>query len=108
VPTRRYFFLRGAETSFSRAEKASPLDVLPPVGGIIVSAVLAGTRDVRTIAEYLAKAEEFERLAKSAPLAELRKCYADVAEGYRIMATERKRLITKGIVVPDPEKNGRH
>ena len=61
---------------------------------------------MRTIREYLAKADEFEQLARSAPVADLRKRYADMAESYRLMARERKRLIAEGIIMPDPEKNG--
>lgn len=61
---------------------------------------------MRTLAEYLAKAAEFDELAKAASLSALKKRYSDMAESYRVMATERRRLIADGNVVPDTDKNG--
>jgi hypothetical protein len=53
---------------------------------------------VRSVAEYLAKAAEFDELAGSAKLPELKKRYADVAECYRLLASERQRLIAAGTI----------
>ncbi len=51
---------------------------------------------MRTIGEYLAKAAEFDELATTATHASLKKRYADLAECYRLLASERKRLIADG------------
>jgi hypothetical protein len=48
---------------------------------------------VRTVTEYLLKAVEFDDLASFAPEDALKKRYADLAECYRLLAQERKRLI---------------
>jgi hypothetical protein len=53
---------------------------------------------VRSVAEYLAKAVEFDELAGSASEPALKKRYADVAECYRLLASERRRLITNGAI----------
>ena len=57
---------------------------------------------MRTVAEYLAKATEFDELAGTAPDAGLRKRFADLAECYRLLANERKRLIIDGATVLEP------
>ena len=56
---------------------------------------------MRSVAEYLAKAAEFEELAGSASEPALKKRYADVAECYRLLANERRRLITTGAIKSD-------
>jgi len=61
----------------------------------------AGT-NVRTVTDYLLKAVEFDDLATFAPDDVLKKRYADLAECYRILAEERKRLIASDN--PDPPR----
>ena len=56
---------------------------------------------MRTVAEYLVKATEFEAEAAKAINDSLRKRYADLAECYRLLANERKRLIEEGAMQPD-------
>ena len=51
---------------------------------------------MRDVAEYTAKAAEFDALAKSAADAVLRTRYADLADCYRLLAEERQRLIADG------------
>jgi hypothetical protein len=53
---------------------------------------------VRSVADYLEKAVEFDALAKEASDLGLKKRYADVAEGYRLLARERQRLIEIGAI----------
>ena len=56
---------------------------------------------MRSIAEYLAKAAEFDELAGTATEPALKKRYADVAECYRLLANERQRLIAAGAIKSD-------
>ncbi len=56
---------------------------------------------MRTVAEYLARAAEFDELANTAPHPDLKKRYADMAECYRLLAKERKRLAAEGIIPLD-------
>jgi hypothetical protein len=53
---------------------------------------------VRSVAEYLERAAEFEKLAGSASLEALRKRYADIAACYRLLAKERELLINTGAI----------
>jgi hypothetical protein len=55
-------------------------------------------RAVRSVGEYLAKAAEFDGLAASASKPTLKKRYADMAECYRLLASERQRLVETGAV----------
>ena len=57
---------------------------------------------MRTADDYLAKAVEFDSLAKIAQGAGLRKRYAELAESYRRVAEQRGRLIEQG---PEWERN---
>jgi hypothetical protein len=60
---------------------------------------------MRGVAEYLAKAAEFDELARSTSEQALRKRYSDIAECYRLLASERQRLIESGEIksdVPSP------
>ena len=55
-----------------------------------------------SVKKYLAKAAEFEALAIAgggAPT--LQKRYMDLAQSYRLIAEERKRLIAKGTIESD-------
>jgi hypothetical protein len=56
----------------------------------------AGEFGVRSVGEFLAKAAEFDELAGSASEPTLKKRYADIAECYRLLASERQRLIATG------------
>ena len=51
---------------------------------------------MRNVAEYQAKAAEFDALAASATDAALKKRYADLAECCRLLASDRQRLIDEG------------
>jgi hypothetical protein len=55
----------------------------------------------------LAKSAQFEELAKSASLPELKKRYADIAQSYRIMASERRRRTAEGITPLESKDSGR-
>jgi len=55
---------------------------------------------MRTVAEYLDKAIEFETLAATSPEESLRKRFADIAACYRLLAKERERLIATGAIPP--------
>lgn len=56
---------------------------------------------MRSVAEYLARAAEFDELARSTSDDILRKRYYDIADCYRLFAGERKRLIETGAIEPD-------
>jgi len=53
---------------------------------------------LRTVAEYLERAAEFEALAAMAGVDELRKRYGDIAACYRLLAREREWLIGTGAI----------
>lgn len=56
---------------------------------------------MRSIAEYLQTAAEFDELARLTSEPALKTRYADVAECYRLLASERQRLIETGAVKPE-------
>ena len=56
---------------------------------------------MRTVAEYLARAAEFDELARAANVGALQKRYTDIAECYRLLARERQRLIKSGSIELD-------
>jgi hypothetical protein len=56
---------------------------------------------MRSVAEYLEKAAEFDELARSTSEPALKKRYADVAESFRLLASVRQRLIETGDLKPD-------
>ena len=56
---------------------------------------------MRSVAEYLRRAAEFDELARSTSEDTLRKRYSDIADCYRLLAEDRKRLIATGVVEPD-------
>jgi hypothetical protein len=60
---------------------------------------------MRTVAEYMAKAVEFDELANAADNLRLKKRYADLADCYRLLAKERVRLIFDGELTADPSPN---
>ena len=54
---------------------------------------------VRTVEEYIAKADEFDALASRVDTpVPLRLRYADMAACYRLLAKERQRLIHEGVL----------
>ena len=55
---------------------------------------------MRSVAEYLEKATEFDELARSTSEPALKKRYADVAESYRLLAIVLQRLIETGAFMP--------
>jgi hypothetical protein len=61
---------------------------------------------MRSVAEYLDKAAEFDRLAADEADVSLKRRYADLAECYRLLAQERKRLISEGAIAKDRPKSG--
>ena len=56
---------------------------------------------MRSVAEYLRRAAEFDELARSTSEDTLRKRYSDIADCYRHFAEDRKRLIATGVIEPD-------
>jgi len=56
---------------------------------------------MRSVAEYLARAAEFDELARSAGERALQKRYTDIAECYRLLARERQGLIETGAIKSD-------
>ena len=51
---------------------------------------------MRSVTDYMLKASEFDGLAAATTEATLKKRYADLAECYRLLASERQRLIIEG------------
>ena len=63
---------------------------------------------MRSVADYLHKATEFDALAARVDIpVPLKNRYADLAESYRLLAKERERMIAQGAVLPDdpPQSN---
>ena len=58
---------------------------------------------MRTIAEHLAQAAEFDCLAGSTTDLQLKMRYAELAEAYRLLAKEREELIAIGALRSDPQ-----
>ena len=58
---------------------------------------------MRSVSEYLEKANKFDDLARSTSEPELKKRYADVAESYRLLATVSQRLIETGALKPEQQ-----
>jgi hypothetical protein len=56
---------------------------------------------MRSVAEYLTKAAEFDELADSASEPTLKRRFADIAECYRLLARERERLVKTGAIKSD-------
>jgi hypothetical protein len=57
---------------------------------------------MRSVAEYLHKAAEFDVLAARVDVpVPVKNRYADLAESYRRLAKERERMIAQGVVLPD-------
>ena len=62
---------------------------------------------MRSVAEYLERAAEFEALASTATV-ELRKRYGDIAACYRLLAKEREWLIGTGAIEGEQPIDGQH
>ena len=73
--------------------------LIPP--NLLCASLCAGDKDMRSVAEYLEKAAEFDELARSTSEPVLKKRYADVAESYRLLAIVRQRLIETGALKPE-------
>jgi hypothetical protein len=58
---------------------------------------------MRSVAEYLRRATEFDERAKATGEPTLKRRCADVADCYRLLANERKRLIETGAIASDGE-----
>ena len=56
---------------------------------------------MRSFAEYLEKAAEFDELARSTSEPVLKKRYADVAESYRLLVIVGQRLIETAALKPE-------
>ena len=56
---------------------------------------------MRSVAEYLEKAAEFDELARSTSEPALKERYGYVAESYRLLAIVRQRLIETGALEPE-------
>ena len=56
---------------------------------------------MRSVAEYLETAAEFDELARLTAELTLRTRYARVAECYRLLASELQRLIETGVLKPE-------
>ena len=54
--------------------------------------------ELRSVAEYLERAAEFEGMAASAGVEVLKKRYADIAACYRMLAKDREWLIGTGAI----------
>lgn len=57
---------------------------------------------MRSVADYLERAAEFEALAAKTDVEVLRKRYGDIAACYRLLAKEREWLIGTGAVESEP------
>jgi hypothetical protein len=57
---------------------------------------------VRSVAEYLQRAAEFEALAAEASIEPLRERYDDIAACYRLLAKDREWLIGTGAIDGEP------
>lgn len=53
---------------------------------------------MRSVAEYLQKAAEFDALASAAAVDTLRKRYVDISACYRLLAKDREWLISTGAI----------
>jgi hypothetical protein len=62
---------------------------------------------VRSVAEYLDRAAEFEALAATASVEVLKKRYGDIAACYRLLAREREWLINTGAIEGEQPINSR-
>jgi hypothetical protein len=62
---------------------------------------------VRSVAEYLARAAEFEQMAASTSVGALRKRYSDIAACYRLLAKEREWLISTGAIESEQQNSGK-
>jgi hypothetical protein len=56
---------------------------------------------MRSVFEYHRKAAEFDRLAAETSHPSLKRRYIDLANCYRLLATERHRLITDGEITSE-------
>jgi hypothetical protein len=57
---------------------------------------------MRSVAEYLERAAEFEALAETTSVDGLKKRYGDIAAFYRLLAKDREWLIGTGAIEGEP------
>jgi hypothetical protein len=62
--------------------------------------------ELRSVAEYLERAAEFEGMAASAGVDVLKKRYADIAACYRLLAKDREWLIGTGAIGSEQHGGG--
>lgn len=62
--------------------------------------------ELRSVAEYLERAAEFEGMAASAGVDVLKKRYADIAACYRLLAKDREWLIGTGAIAGEQRRGG--
>jgi len=60
---------------------------------------------MRSVAQYLEKAAEFDRLTREVNEPVLKKRYADIAECYRLLASDLKRLVATGAIEFDSTRH---
>lgn len=58
---------------------------------------------MRSVAEYLHRAAEFEAMAADASVEVLKKRYGDIAACYRLLAKDREWLISTGTIEGDEQ-----
>jgi hypothetical protein len=56
---------------------------------------------MRSVAEYLARAAEFDDMAHATSAPALQKRYLDIAECYRLLARNRHQLVAAGAIEPE-------
>jgi hypothetical protein len=61
---------------------------------------------LRSVAEYLERAAEFEGMAALASVDVLKKRYADIAACYRLLAKDREWLIGTGTIASEQREGG--
>ena len=57
---------------------------------------------MRTVAEYLERAAEFDAMSAATSIETLKKRYDDIAACYRLLAKDRERLISTGTIESEP------
>lgn len=89
-------------SGFPRLSNVIPSSSLSELGFLRLG---VGTA-VRTVEEYVMKAAEFDRMAKDASDPSFKKRFADMAETYRLLATERKRMLADGTLPLRSDRDG--
>jgi hypothetical protein len=61
---------------------------------------------MRSVSDYLDRANEFDRLTEQATNDTLKRRYTDIAECYRLLAQDRVRLIMEGAIISNEDLHG--